>query len=261
MYSFLAMGGFAIEIQPGQRIRPRPEDLIGLFEKGVLEIPDLEDSDIDDRSKANWLTKAVACIQIVWFLAQLVGRAAQHLPITTLELFTSGIVFCGSCTYAFWWKKPFDIGKPVVLYPTQQDQGESRDWPEDMMRVQRELNGLEDRGDNDNRLLLFHSIIVVVFAALHIVGWNFQFPSDIEKILWRIMSVACGVIPLVILVGMMFVEKTGKESPAVYFLTPLGVLYVLVRVYLFVEIFIGLRAVPAGVYRTPQWSQYFPAFG
>jgi hypothetical protein len=38
-------------------------------------------------------------------------------------------------------------------------------------------------------------------------------------------------------------------------------LYVLFRIYMFIEMFISLRAAPASVYQTPQWSQYFPSFG
>jgi hypothetical protein len=37
--------------------------------------------------------------------------------------------------------------------------------------------------------------------------------------------------------------------------------YVLCRTFMFVEMFVGLRAVPAGIYKTPQWSQYLPSIG
>jgi hypothetical protein len=252
MYLFLLMGGFAVETHPGQRIRPTPHKMISLFEEGAIEFPDLEDSDIDTRTKADWFTKTIAIIQIGWFVAQLVGRAIQQLPTTTLELFTSSIVFCGTCTYAFWWKKPFDVQKPFVLYPAQQRQDSTRMWPKDAKRV-----SCWEAGLNEIEVVpaaFIGAIIVVGFAALHIVGWNFQFPSHVEKVLWRTMSLGCVVIPFIMLVG-------TRNLPWKYFLYPLAALYLLVRVYLFIEIFMGLRAVPAGVYKTPQWSQYFPALG
>jgi hypothetical protein len=42
---------------------------------------------------------------------------------------------------------------------------------------------------------------------------------------------------------------------SLFILTPL---YVLVRTYLLVEVFVSLRSVPAGVYQTVNWSLYFP---
>jgi len=55
--------------------------------------PSLED-EIKDKSKASPTTKLVACIQITWFLAQLVGTWSQGLHTSILETFTLGVVSC-----------------------------------------------------------------------------------------------------------------------------------------------------------------------
>ncbi|KAF2651380.1 hypothetical protein K491DRAFT_637520 [Lophiostoma macrostomum CBS 122681] len=258
MYFLLLMGGFALETGPGQLTRPAPKELIRLLDEGVIEMPELEDSDIDDRSKADWFTKSIAVLQIVWFLAQLLGRAIQRLPTTTLELFTASIVFCGSCAYAFWWKKPFDIKKPVVLRPASQHRSASREWPRDVRSVGFLYDKLEDAGDA--YYVSSGIAIILLFAAFHIVGWNFQFPSHSEKILWRVASAVCGGLPLILFSLLYFLPHIGMIAPPSVMIPGLA-FYVIVRLYLLVEIFIGLRSVPAGVYETPQWSQYFPAFG
>jgi hypothetical protein len=43
-------------------------------------------------------------------------------------------------------------------------------------------------------------------------------------------------------------------------LSPSG-LYALFRLYIFIEMFVGLRDVPVGVYKTVQWTLYLPFFG
>jgi hypothetical protein len=37
--------------------------------------------------------------------------------------------------------------------------------------------------------------------------------------------------------------------------------YAFARLYLIVEVFMGLRAVPAAVYKTPEWSDFLPHVG
>lgn len=61
---------------------------------------------------------------------------------------------------------------------------------------------------------------------------------------------------------LMILLNLNEDTFGYWFLvgTLLG-LYVLCRLYMVVEMFINLRAVPADVYRVPQWSQYFPSFG
>ncbi|KAF2181756.1 hypothetical protein K469DRAFT_518305, partial [Zopfia rhizophila CBS 207.26] len=76
-------------------------------------LPTIDGSDIDDKSKATWLTKSIALVQVVWFIAQIFGHAIQQLPVTTLELFTLSIVFCAAITRVSWWKKPFEVRKPI----------------------------------------------------------------------------------------------------------------------------------------------------
>ena len=43
------------------------------------------------------------------------GRAAQHLTFTTLELTTVAFVCCTLPTYYFWLRKPLDVFTPTII--------------------------------------------------------------------------------------------------------------------------------------------------
>ncbi|KAF2864620.1 hypothetical protein BDV95DRAFT_509104, partial [Massariosphaeria phaeospora] len=102
----LKMGGFIVEQDISARNmkvlqRILPSELWRLLQTGALPWSNvnIDDQDIDDRSKADWIVKLLALAQILWFSAQLIGRSVQNLSVTMLELFTVAIVYCASITY------------------------------------------------------------------------------------------------------------------------------------------------------------------
>jgi hypothetical protein len=253
---FLNMGGFVVQndssIDEKHRIRVRPEVLLKLFQRKAMPWPTLSDAEINDRSKADWIAKGLAIIQSLWFTTQLIGRWAQGLAVTTLELFTFGIVICAIVTYIAWWEKPFDVQVPVVLQTKET-------IPEENL-VDR-VGLAESHFYDDPSWVRFGAVSVcLIFGAIHIAGWNFHFPSMTEQLLWRISSIACAVLPFILLLLSMN-EGHVPDILEEIFYYGLGFLYVLFRVYMYIEMFISLRAAPASVYQTPQWSQYFPSFG
>jgi hypothetical protein len=51
-------------VQTGDaRVHPSPKAVLGLFENSNLSMDDVDESDVSDRSKANWFTKVVAGLQ------------------------------------------------------------------------------------------------------------------------------------------------------------------------------------------------------
>lgn len=40
----------------------------------------------------------------------------------------------------------------------------------------------------------------LVFGACHLLAWNYTFPSTTERVLWRVMSISCTALPMVLLV-------------------------------------------------------------
>lgn len=258
------MGGFVLQPDPKKPdiIMPHPDRLVELFNSGELSVPDLTDADIEDRNKANWFTKSLTIFQVGYFIVQLIGRWAQSLPVTTLELFTLSIVFFAILTYAAWWSKPFDIQKPIIipLRPYYQDRvGEIKDIK------RRSLMNSKDPNHNDRNDWIGIAVATPSFAAIHLIGWNFSFPTQRERTIWRVAGVLSGTIPAVwALIGMFFYycqkKKPRWKRREMFIYVVITILYSVTRAILGVEMLVNLRSVPPGVYKTPEWSNYFPWF-
>lgn len=97
---YAAMGGFEVVIGKEEKrgdIRDirRTVTLCGtvlLARLGLL--PSLSIEGINDKSKADMLTKTLVCIQACWMLVQAFARKVERLPITLLELNTIMHVVC-----------------------------------------------------------------------------------------------------------------------------------------------------------------------
>ena len=215
------------------------------------------DEDIADKSKSDSVAKCITLLQVLWFAVQLIGRAVERLPITTLELLRMGFVVCTTVTYIGWWHKPKDIGRAMLC---------GRLTPEQLSELgirgtKKPVSFSEPGGDTDHIVSLFIACLAALaFGACHIIGWDFYFPTDTERMLWRAASVLCGLLPFTI----PFIAwwRSGRKGWVenlndVAFWTCVGG-YVLVRCYLLVEVFISLRSVPEGVYKTVQWASYLP---
>ncbi|KAF9065789.1 hypothetical protein BDP27DRAFT_1424533 [Rhodocollybia butyracea] len=90
---FLIMGGFMLTKDSGE--------VIG--------------SEIMDRSKGDVVSKTLVLVQTTWFIAQVISRALQHLPITELEITTVAFASLNILTYILWWTKPLDVHHPILL--------------------------------------------------------------------------------------------------------------------------------------------------
>ena len=239
--------------------RLSPEDFLKLAKHRPLQMPVIED--LMDKSKSDWISKSITSAQVIWFVSQLVGRAAQRLPVTTLELFTAAIVVCSAATYIAWWNKPSDVQRPLIL-DTDVSVAElaELDISASERYVSTRYGGSMPHAHNmtKSRLAAFVLIIVLAFAALHLAGWNFYFPTRTEKILWRVASAICAGSSIFIVAAIAVPDNVTKSGPFASMTASAVVLYILVRVYLLVEVFVGLRSVPTDVYLSVNWSAYIP---
>jgi hypothetical protein len=223
---------------------------VGSQSEATLKFEDLpSDATIQDKSKSDSLAKSLALLQCTWFVAQVIARAIDSLPITTLELGTTALIGCASVAYGFWWYKPQEVRTPIEIRSLEKLQPSS---------------GLPD--DNDNALdFLFDEptwylaffLAAVFVGGIHCAAWNFFFPTPIERLLWRIASILVLVLPLLeVLVFWIDPEYTRIVDGTLTCIVP-G-LYAIFRLFLIIAMFVSLRGVPGGVYHQLPWSDFIP---
>jgi hypothetical protein len=260
------MGGYAVNVEgttgegASRCIRLDPWDFSKLAKLKLLDLP--SKAELMDKSKGDWISKSITSIQVIWFVSQLVGRAVQRLPVTTLELFTCAIVVCTAATYIAWWHKPLDVQRPMVLDSEVSATllTEHRIQHLKTYRSFSDREGATDAPGTENLPAVFCCLLIpFAFAACHLIGWNFTFPTWSEQLLWRASSVLCIVISIfMIMVSILVANGIGLDSLKEKVLV-LGIgAYVLIRTYLLVEAFVGLRSVPADVYQTVNWAACIP---
>jgi len=108
--------------------------------------------------------------------------------------------------------------------------------------------------------------ITVVFGAIHCIGWSFNFPSSVERILWRVASLSITGVPIIFypLVGLGyaidgFLYNYRRDDFCVYIIaTLLLFLYILSRLALLILPFICLRSLPPAAFHVVHWTSFIP---
>ncbi|RPA83020.1 hypothetical protein BJ508DRAFT_77712 [Ascobolus immersus RN42] len=97
----------------------RSRGFLKLIEAGAFEDGSIAscvwDHEIRDKSKADSISKAVVCIQVVWMLFQVVARRIAGFGTTLLELHVVIQVGIAIATYILWWYKPMDPHEPIII--------------------------------------------------------------------------------------------------------------------------------------------------
>lgn len=121
------------------------------------------------------------------------------------------------------------------------------------------------KSDKYSRMIVF-AIFGVIFGGVHCIAWNFAFPTDPERSLWRYTSLTLTAIPLVVapidcvLENFKLNGTVGKRFRLVLaiFMTTLLFVYVPARLCLIAQALALLRDQPASAYVTVNWTKYIP---
>ncbi|KAH8585642.1 hypothetical protein B0O99DRAFT_126286 [Bisporella sp. PMI_857] len=192
-----------------------PVDADGLYNLvnhgRLLKHDDLSTNSINDKSKADCFVKAVACFQALWQGMQCIGRTAQGLPLSALELATMAYVVCALANYIFWWNKPLDVMVPTAIFlecgefrsqadlfnqarafaPSTLGAKAMFERPQNESDVSRRGRVANDSCGGHMRMetVVFPVVVFcLVFGGIHCAAWNFSFPSQTEQTLWHIAS-------------------------------------------------------------------------
>lgn len=204
---------------------------------------------IQDKSKTDFIGKLSTCTQILWLLIQVLGRLVQGYCVPLLEVTTISYVVLAVVTFTLWWQKPKGIEEPCFVHVEL----EVHEEPE------RVFSWWRDFGRPKSTSMFAAYISPACFSAIHCTAWNYQFPTTIEKWLWRGFSIVCFVAPVAFVV--MATCTPGKlllNSPGARIIFGS---YAVARMFLLVESFAAFRAAPESVYSTVQWIQYLSHWG
>jgi hypothetical protein len=110
------MGGF-MEHNGNRPIRVLfPNQLESYSLTGNGDFPRISKKEIQDKSKGDFISKAVVILQTSWFVMQCIARGVQGLPITELELATIAFASLNFVIYLLWWDKPLNVQCGVRVY-------------------------------------------------------------------------------------------------------------------------------------------------
>ncbi|KAJ5606393.1 hypothetical protein N7510_009174 [Penicillium lagena] len=169
------------------------------------------EDEIKDKGKQDFFAKGIATLQISWLILSLITRKARSLPFSQFETLTLGLAVCGVAIYVVYWYKPQGVGVPIKVakregsvvpqfsrtYDSFWDVlSNSRKNPS-FQRVHRIKNDNIPLAESDkwNTAIIVLGILSALFGCLHIIAWNFEFPSEVEKLLWRIATVMSILVP------------------------------------------------------------------
>ncbi|KAH8770334.1 hypothetical protein BGZ57DRAFT_441993 [Hyaloscypha finlandica] len=283
-----------------------------LVKKKYLEAPAISRNEIRDRSKADVFVKLFACIQGFYMIVQCIARRIQNLEISCLELSTVAFAVCTAVSYSLWMNKPLsvEVAVPIemtitmaqvlseagpaasVLYEdTPMDFVEQPGWRAWRRRRRfAHASGLSkrplERFPNDYgfepasvKPPLLMSLVMSLYGAIHILGWNFSFPTRIDMQIWRIASITSfvnlffsGLVEALTLkpwfnfdmtvLGVWehksskrtFWRRWAMDGPA----TLAAMVYFAARLMLIGEMFASLRLMDSTAYETVNWTNFIP---
>jgi len=292
---YAAMGGYVLE-REDVRVPLLMPEIITLLEISrsstkeddgpSFKLPPLTRDEIEDRSKSNDFAKLFTGIQIGWLVIQCIARGVNRLPVSPLEITTVAYALCTILAYFFWWHKPFDINIPTVVtyhgvLPDSFKQA-SKGWVDRVNRQRvRMTTRIIVRGSQHSmflNLVLPLFAFSAIFSVVHLIAWDFEFPTLQERNLWRSCGLMAVVAPMIIAISLQIAsiwdpaasdnehnnrKRSVAAAPEIaalviicYFVSIIT--YAAARTALTFEVFYCLRSMPARTYQTVAWVNYLP---
>ncbi len=287
---FLDMGGLCLRSPSGRHLQLGATEIIRAVERShngdkqtinhidwMSEFEELTADQINDLAKSDTLTKLIACGQALWLVTQVVSRLLHHQAVTLLEVSTCAYVSCALLSYAAWWKKPQACVSCITI--TCSDEAiseiisgrsesyyyEIETWREFVWAGRHWLSTFEqvtNVGFADNLVSCVLGLYPALFGAIHVASWHITLPSDVELLMWRVSSVYCLTAGVILAMAVILIEYGNASSSVNLLLVFISLfvitVYIIVRLYMIVEVFLSLRALPPSAFESVQWSSFVP---
>ena len=311
-----------------------PDEFLFLLRMAYIDLPNITEREIKDRSKGDIVSKLLTLVQTGWFVTQCIARRFKGLPITELELTTVAFSLTNTATYMFWLKTPLNVectvavplkrpiskedwdtcmwyirgpqlaGEKVVPVEKVKDledgdesaprsrvphdiptaTKEGREWTVILFEDVRTEVTMENDQECERRLtkqkvhvrysgnlpqwqlvitFLTAGFLAVTFTGIHYAAWTTSFPTEAERILWRVCCLVMTGVPcwLAVTFGLInllpkwlypfrfHIRKSVRAARYVYIAARLGML---------IGMFVSLRSLPPAAYQTVQWTTFWP---
>ena len=109
------MGGFVL-VRDGQETVLDYETFVNGSLAYEVAFPMVKVSEIQDKSRGDFLSKSIAILQSIWFIVECIARGKEGLALTELELVTLALASLNGVMYFLWWDKPLGVKEPIKVY-------------------------------------------------------------------------------------------------------------------------------------------------
>jgi len=247
--------------------------ILTLRSEGQLKkLPCITKGEVNDKSKGDSFTKAIAVGQISWTVIQVCVRGARGLAISQLEIAVIAFSFCAAVIYAVQWLRPKDVGVPITVVqyegsiPSEVlNSLHKNGW--DRERYGKNIPNYKPEFSIDEHTSIAALGLImgsVIFGAPHIGAWNFEFPTQVEQYIWRVSSIYCTCIVIPTFIVAAVINAAESAFPQldlednIYLI--LAIAYILGRLFILVEILRTLCFLPTNAY-TSTWASDIPHIG
>ncbi|KZV89158.1 hypothetical protein EXIGLDRAFT_796580 [Exidia glandulosa HHB12029] len=276
---FVAMGALSATV-PDRRSGREHRTLttgnfLDLIRSNPNNVPNISADEIADRSKAGTVSKALLCLQIVFFCASCAARLNQHVPLTLLEITTFAHCLCALVAYAAWWYKPLDVivPIPIALHNNADDGSGSIEYDAGLQRFfysyssvpafykskpGRSLNWVRQLGLG--QLVLASILIPTLYGLPHLLGFWQEFSTLVEHRLWRASTILVIGLPSVWPVAffLLTTRTSWGERLATLLIPHVMLAYLLANGFLVCESVRQLFSLPPGAFVDVPLSHYVP---
>lgn len=241
----------------------------------------MSEADIQERSKSDALTKILALLQSPWLVIQRLARATRGLANTQLELATMAFVLCAAAMYIWWWDKPFRMERRFILTagdafvpaegPVCEPEDRVTEWWSNTVGMVFSIDSEILLGGNIEAILpaLAYCLSGVAFSAVHLVAWNWAFPSPLTQALWRSFAMTAfttSLFPLLVITLRLMDDLPRRYSlvAEVYRAVHMTLMilmafsYCVSRLAILILTFYCFTSMPATVYEPLDWAAFIP---
>jgi hypothetical protein len=254
---------------------------------GIIgKLPPMTEDEIEHLDKSGVCVEVFAVSQVSWLCIQLITRLARGLPTTQLEIITSAFTVCSIATHSLLYNRPKDVLNvrevEAAKYPTPAELTQITNAGPTVFGPWRSDAAIPNNSAHWTTGRSFEwssTVAMIVFGMMHLVSWNSQFPTQVERTLWR-TSIFVTIIALPIVGLCMLLTKSRirlsslkrsrrplvwqeRRFPQLAFWVELWLvapLCIAVRIFITVEVVRSLPYQPPEAFRNT-WAANVPHVG